>query len=220
MVEPTTPPDPPQRDWDETDQQWLDALTQRTPAPAHDDPALEAALLREALQADAARVERSAAFQAVTRPELGAERLAKLMNEIDQRGLLQPDRPSFWRSLWSGSRRGWTALAGAGAMAALLGVLVLPPLLAPEPIYDEPPGWRGEAQLIRQAVEQPRQQAEALAQRLKPLGLNPALYQRGRSFFVVGELDAQQASAAAAALRDAGAAATPGLLRWEYTPRP
>lgn len=196
--------------WHDSDQQWLDALTQAQEPALDSAAAREAQLLRHALQRDIDQVSASADYQALTLPEAQAAGLRRLMADVEQRQLLR--RPSRNRRWWFGASAGMATVVAALLLARLM------PVRAPD--YGLPPDYRGGIQVVHRAVAHPRQQAEATLQQLQAAGLAPAIYQKGKAYIVDAEADPEQAVAAAQVLRALQAQAQPGIIRWEYQPQP
>lgn len=221
MNSPNTPPD-----FSDSDQRWLDALM--TPHEleanlnAEGDASAkvavqEAALLREALTQEQARIEHSPALKAMLEPANTEAKLQALLAALHSQGLLdakaaQPAPQSYnWR-WWR-----WGAPLGLAMAAVLVGV-VLRPLLMPPPAatYSEAPVWRGGQPALVRKVNAPLTEAQAVQARLKEVGVWSAIYQQGPDYVLDVDVDAAQLESVEPALKAEGLPLQPGLVRIRF----
>ncbi len=202
--------DDPQ-DFSDSDRQWFDRLSGKLTA-ADDKAALrEADALRLALATERKAAQADPAIAAANSPEEQERRWQELQFRLKREGLLDKPGPSR-RTVWQ-------------ATAALVAIVVMAVVLVPrmggdgDPIYDEPPTMRGGFVLVRRQDANPRQAAEALAASLKAGGVQPRLYQLGKTFTVDVELLPDADEAALAAVERAGLVAKVGITRVEIAPK-
>lgn len=180
------------RDGDD-DRHWAEALAGRPAEGSDPATAAEARLLRDALRRWPA---------AAPEPRLDE---AALLAAARSRGLLPARRPTCGPCAalrrWLGQPMAWGGLALAG----VLGLAVLPGLLAPPEA--EGPVLRSPAGVVQRTATDPAAARDALAARLRAGGADVRTYDRAGAF----GLDAEWAAGPAPVLADALAAE--GLVR-------